>query len=141
MENEKSRLCVIKDGDYKNQYIAEDYSSKKFLRNAKIFKEEEIPEGFKNTLSYPIIYLDSAEGLELIVNEIEYLNGLIKEAEKDLEEMKGEKKKLYNTNCEIIDDYFRVYNPRARIRKINNEEKRTILEKIFSKNKKSKNKN
>ncbi|MGY4884917.1 MAG: hypothetical protein ACP5NZ_05045 [Nanobdellota archaeon] len=67
MENEKDRKCVVKDKIY-DFYYQKGGSYVSYPSQA-IFEYNQIPDSIKKDSRLEVIFLDSAEGLELLAKE------------------------------------------------------------------------
>ena len=129
------RKCIIKSNTYENSYLCGTASYTSDLYRAKIFDEDKIPKYILNDSDSEIIFLDSKEGLELLVKTIESLDRLISQEETRLKEMEEGRERLYNANPEMVLKYIEQHNKwNHPLIGITSETKKKIIEDIISLN-------
>jgi hypothetical protein len=134
METEdENRKCIVKCNGYEAYHYGGGRYGNDFSK-VNISYYGKLPKYIKNNLKNKIIFLDTAEGLELLVVESEKLQHQI-EQEKDENEVKRMKKSLkslYNSNPEMIDEYNCKRARCLPISCFSHERKRLIIEEIVS---------
>lgn len=128
------RKCVIKSKDYINSYSSGDAMYGDLL-GAKIYDQDKIADYLENSSNNKIIFLDSEEGLELIVEEIAHLDNRIPQEERKLREMKEAREKFFNSNPEMVSRYIQKHNQLNNpLIGISPETKRRIVKEIVEQN-------
>lgn len=131
-DKKQERKCIIKEKGCKS-YSTGLATYESNLYRAKIYNESEIPDYIKRDPEEEIIFLDTKEGLDLLVKEFETIQGQIDLYEGRVNEMKRGLDRLFKTNPNKINRYIEEHNKRHY--KISNEEKDEILERIINENK------
>lgn len=127
MANKKSIKCIVRNKDYK-AYLSGTATYQGELYHAKIFNYNTMPDYLKNSSDDEVIFLDSGEGLEILLKEFEMLDSQIPEMKRKLNEMKKGREKLYKTNPELINNMINRYN---RNYSHDSETKRNIVKQIL----------
>jgi len=129
------RKCIVKSKSYTDSYLCGSASYSSDLFRAEIFDEENLPKHILNG-GDEIIFLDSKKGLELLAEEIGFLDLHIPQEEAKLEEMKKGREKLYNANPEMVSKYIRRYNQLNNgVTEVSPKTKEKIIEEIVGEEK------
>ncbi len=120
---EKKRKFIAKEKGYFGYYQGGTGYTPKFYC-AKIFDESELSE-IPNLDDHEIIFLDTKEGLELILNEIEKTSKKIIEYTQEISLIKEGMSNLIKENYELIENSFKE-----------NKERFNYLTDLFEGNKK-----
>jgi hypothetical protein len=130
-EKKKVRQCIIKDRGYNSYYYGgSTYGSE--LTRAIIFDEDKIPEHIKNNpKEEQIIFLDTKEGLELLVKEYKTLQHYKDIYEPRVNDAKEGMKKLLGFDS--VKKYIELHNKwNHPILGINHETENKIIEEIVA---------
>lgn len=136
MEEKTQRKCIIRDKEaWREGYGHASYYEGgamygSNLYEAKIFDYNTMSNYLKDGIEHEIIFLDSKEGLELCVKEVEKIQGQIDLWEGRINSMKKGLDNLFNANPDMINEYITARNKRHY--KISNEEDRMILRSIVN---------
>ena len=130
MGEEKERRCVVLGYRGKDYWDGTATYSSDF-NNAKIFKESEVPEWVKTHYDHKIIFLDTEEGLELLVKEFKNNQDYVDIYESRVEDAKATMKKLYKFDSvrKYIEMHNKWYNP---LIGISRETENRLIEEIVS---------
>jgi len=112
-ENKKERQCIVLSEDYSkgsNVYYYGGATYGSDFYKAVIYNENEIPEFIKNNSHEKIIFLDTKEGLELLVNETHKLQRYVDEEEGRIARAKEGLNRLYS--LPLIQEYIKEHNKR-----------------------------
>ncbi|MCX6750055.1 MAG: hypothetical protein NTZ83_01210 [Candidatus Pacearchaeota archaeon] len=132
METEKkNRKCVVKCNGYEAYHYGGGRYGSDFSK-VNISYYGKLPKYIKNNPLNVIIPLDTAEGLELLVGEIENIKQKIKQEkdENEVKRMKAGLKRLRNSNPEMIDEYNCKRAKYLSISCFSPERKRLIIKEI-----------
>jgi hypothetical protein len=90
----KERQCIVINNSYKSYYYGGASYGDDFLR-AKVYNKSELPDYIKNDPDEKIIFLDTKEGLELLVKEFKNNQDYVKIYGPRVKEAEETMKKLF----------------------------------------------
>lgn len=130
MTQKKQRQCIVKDKGYNSYYYGgATYGSD--ICKAKIYNENEIPQYIKNNpQEQEIIFLDTREGLELLVENVERLQNYIRVEKPRLAQAESKLSMLkdFGSVSRYLELYNKWHNP---LTSVNEDIKTRIIEEIF----------
>ncbi|MEK6833506.1 MAG: hypothetical protein AABY32_05665 [Nanoarchaeota archaeon] len=127
VEEKKERQCVVTS--YGGNYYDGNVGYHSDFLDAKIFNENEIPDYIRNNRDDKIIFLDTKEGLELLVTEFKKLQHYTSIYESRVEDAKEGMKKLLGFDS--IKKYIEMRNKRNNpLIGISRQTEKKIIEKI-----------
>ena len=127
--NKLRRKCVLYKKHY---YYAGDATFTEEFKDAKIYNYEDVPYFLKRTAN-KIIFLDSPEGLELIVDEFLKIDSELTELKDKVNELEYAKNKIYNLSPAVISKYIGMIRKREKnqLVKMNYKQREQLLQEII----------